>query len=253
MPTDVARLNLHATGQLLDTNRLSLVIGLPLHNRVALTNLMQELYDPSSPNFHHYLTLEQFNENFGPTEAEYQTVLQFAKTNGLKVVGTYSHRQLVNVAAAVADIEKAFHVHMRSYQHPTEHRQFFAPDVDPSVDANVPIQNVSGLNNYILGQTGSRMKSGTGGVPRSNGSGPGNFLWGYDFRNAYASNVTMTGSGQYVGLVEMDGYYPNDITSYENASGLRHVPLQNILLPGFHPTRTTIPMSWPNAHWTSKW
>src|SRR6185312_2072665 len=56
-----------------DTN-LTLAIGLPLRNREALTNLLAEIYDPSSPNYHHFLTPEQFTEQFGPTEQDYAMV-----------------------------------------------------------------------------------------------------------------------------------------------------------------------------------
>ena len=47
---------------------LNLTIGLPLRDRAGLTNLLQQLYDPASTNYHHFLTPEQFAERFGPTE-----------------------------------------------------------------------------------------------------------------------------------------------------------------------------------------
>ena len=47
---------LQAMGLLPATTNLNLAIGLPLRNREALTNLLREIYDPASPNFHHYLT-----------------------------------------------------------------------------------------------------------------------------------------------------------------------------------------------------
>jgi len=230
VPDIVAKLT--PTGRLPANERLNLAIGLPLRNRESLTNLLQQLYDPASPEFHHYLSPEQFSEKFGPTEADYQTVLQFVQTNGLTVVATYSHRQLVDVSANVSEIERAFHVNMRTYQHPTEHRQFYAPDVDPSVDANVPILNISGLNNYSLPHPASHRKLTKRASGGGFGTGPGGELWGKDFRNAYAPGVTLNGAGQYVGLVEFDGYYPNDITIYENRAGLPHVSLADVLLSG---------------------
>ena len=62
---------------------LNLAIGLPLRNKAALNGLLQQIYDPSSPNYHHYLTPEQFTARFGPTEQDYQKVVDFARTNGL--------------------------------------------------------------------------------------------------------------------------------------------------------------------------
>ena len=43
-------------GRLESGARLDLAIGLPLRNREKLTNLLQELYQPSNANFRHYLT-----------------------------------------------------------------------------------------------------------------------------------------------------------------------------------------------------
>src|SRR5579862_6466891 len=146
VPDVVSRLQ--PVGQLNATAQIDLAIGLPLRNRDVLSNLVQQLYDPTSTNFHRYLTPNEFTEKFGPTEADYQTVLRFAATNGFNMTHTFAHRELVSVSAKVSDIERAFHTHLRTYQHPEEQRQFFSPDVEPSVDAAIPIQNISGLSDY---------------------------------------------------------------------------------------------------------
>jgi xanthomonalisin len=57
---------------------------------------------------------------------------------------------------------------------------------------------------------------------------------GADFRAAYASGVALAGTGQSVGLLEFDGYYASDITSYASLAGLTNIPLQNVLLDGFN-------------------
>ncbi len=115
-----------------------------------LTELLQRIYNPASPDYRHYLTPEQFAKMFGPTEQDYQAVVTFAKTHGLTVTGTHPNRMLLDVDGSVADIEKAFNVTMRVYQHPTEARTFYAPDVEPSLDLAVPVLRISGLNNYSL-------------------------------------------------------------------------------------------------------
>ena len=230
VPAAVAKLNIQPTGRLQASNRLNLALGLPLRNESALTNLLRQLYDPGSANFHRYLTLEEFSEKFGPSDADYQTVLQFATTNGFTVENTYLHRQLVSVSANVSDIERAFHINLRTYQHPAEPREFYAPDAEPSVPGNVPLRAISGLNNYARISAHRQIANGQSGP--ATGTGPHGWYQGYDFRNAYAPGVTLNGAGQYVGLVEMDGYYATDITDYETRAGLPSVPLVNILLSG---------------------
>ncbi len=213
------------------SNHLKLAVGLPLRNPDALKNFLGQLYDPASPNYRHYLTPEQFTEMFGPTREDYQAVLDFARTNGLTVTATHPNRMLVDVNGAVADIEKAFHVTLHVYQHPTEARTFYAPDVEPSVDGALPILNVHGLDNYSLPHPNLHIKPFGSATPNF-GAGPGGSYRGSDFRAAYVPGVPLTGSGQIVGLLQFDGYYANDIATYESQAGLPNVPLVNVPVDG---------------------
>ncbi len=224
------------TGRLPATQRLNLIIGLPLRNRENLTNLLQQLYNPHSPQFHHYLTPAQFTKQFGPTEQDYESVISFAKAHGFVVTGTHSNRTLVDITGSVADIERAFHVTMRTYRHPTEARTFFAPDSDPSVDLSVPILGIKGLNNYSLPHRMSHPQSPSVTKNQQTGTGPGGYFIGSDYRNAYAPGVTLTGTGQSVALFELDGYYYSDITNYEALAGLTNMTLTNIYIDGFDGT-----------------
>jgi subtilase family serine protease len=234
---------LKPVGRLDGARRLDLAIGLPLRHVEQLTNLLEDIYQPSSPNFRRYLTPDGFASAFGPTEQDYQAVIAFAQAHGLTVKRTHSNRTLLDVSGTVGDIEKAFHVNMRTYQHPVEARTFFAPDVEPSPDLDTPLLAISGLDNYVkprpqirpdvrvLGGGGSTGGSGGGGGP--GGSGSGGTYMGSDFIDAYAPGVTLTGSGQSLGLFELTGYDPDDISDYEGEAGLPPVNLQNILIDGF--------------------
>ena len=148
VPEAIARLRLPATGRLPATNGLNLAIGLPLRNQAELAELLRQLYDPASPNFRKFLTPEEFTARFGPTEADYAAVMNFARTNGLVVTGTYGNRLLLDVAGPAAAVENAFHVTLRTYRHPAENRDFFAPDSEPAVDATLPVVDVQGLSDF---------------------------------------------------------------------------------------------------------
>ncbi len=228
---------LNPTGRLASSKHLALALGLPLRNENELNHLLQELYDPASTNYHRYLTPAQFAGRFGPTEKDYHSVIAFAKTNGLTITATHSNRTLLDVKGSVAAIERLLHTTLRLYPHPTEARNFYAPDVEPSLDFDVPMLAVSGLDNYViprpmdlvrkpLDQTANATAYTTGSGPR------GNFI-GKDFRAAYAPGVTLNGAGQSVGLFELDGYYLSDVTAYESLAGLPNIPLTNVLLDGF--------------------
>lgn len=204
-----------------------------MHNAGALSNLLQAISDPASPQFHHYLTPAEFTARFGPTPAEYAAVVNFAKTNGLVIAGTHPNRLLLDVTGKAADVERAFHVRLNTYRHPHENRIFYAPDAEPSVDATMPILHVSGLDNYALPHPNLHkvpMTPGQKAISNA-GSGPYGGFAGVDFRNAYVPDTQLTGAGQNVGLVQFDGFYPVDITNYANTIGLTSSVPQLVVVP----------------------
>lgn len=224
-------------GRLPQTNKLQLEIGLPYRNQAEFANLVNEIYDPASTNFHHYLTPQQFIERFAPSPADYQAVIDFARAHNLTITKTFPDSTLLVVTGMVADIEKTFHLNLRLYPHPTENRNFFAPDAEPSLDLDVAVLDIAGLDNFIVPHPMNLIHKRSSRPPNSQawtGSGPGNNFIGNDFRAAYVPGVTLTGAGQTVGLLEFDGFYSADVTSYESLATLPNVPVNTELLNGFN-------------------
>jgi len=240
VPTAIARYILQPLNRLPATNQLNLAIGLPLRNQESLDKLLAEIYDPASTNYHRYLTPEQFTAQFGPTDEDYQSLINFAKTNGLTVTATYPNRALLDVGGNAAAVERVFHVKLNEYRHPTEDRTFFAPDMEPSIDVNVPLLHVSGLDNFSIPRPASLKKKSLNdrrpGVAPALGSGSGGSYMGNDFRAAYVPGTLLNGAGQSVALLELDGYNASDIASYESLAGLPDVTLTNILIDSFSGT-----------------
>jgi hypothetical protein len=220
-------------GRLEATNQLWLAIGLPLRDAAGLDSFLAQVYDPASPNFRQYLTPEQFTEQFGPTERDYEEVKNFARANGLAVTGTYGNRLLLDVTGSAAAVEKAFHITLRTYRHPTEAREFFAPATEPTVDAALPVVDIQGLSDYsrphpkLVKREVANAKPQNGSAPDGSGS-----YFGNDFRNAYVPDTTLTGAGQMVGLLEFDGFYSSDIVAYAKAAGngRTNIVIQTVLL-----------------------
>jgi subtilase family serine protease len=234
VPEAAARLQLQPVGSLPGTNRLRLAIGFPLRNREDLSDLLEQIYNPASTNYHHYLSPQQFTDRFGPTAHDYREAIDYINANKLTIVRTYDNRMLLDVSGTVSDIEIAFHISLNIYQHPTENRTFYAPNIDPSLDSNVPLLQIDGLDNYAMPSPESQRNVDTQNPTKDNsGSGPDGTFTGKDFRNAYVPKVSLDGAGQSVGLVEFAGYYASDIASYEDRAGLPHVPLVNVSVDGY--------------------
>ncbi len=217
---------------------MRLAISLPLRNTQTLKDLLARLYDPKDPLYRHYLNPDEFTSMFGPTKDDYQALKDFATFHHLSVTRTYPNRLILDVAGSTEDVEKAFHVHVNDYLRP-DGGVFYGPDREPSVDLDVPLDHVAGLENEHRPQPRFRrsvpqynLSARNGSVsPRSGGgSGTGGEFRGYDYRNAYASGVTLTGTGQSLALVEFDVYQASDITTYESKASLPNVKLTNVYL-----------------------
>ena len=234
-----AALTQPALGGLDGTQMLNLGISLPLRNTAALTNLLHDLYDPASSRYHQYLTAAEFAEQFGPTEADYEAVKDFARSNGFRITHEHSNRTLLDVEAPVANIQRALHLNLRTFQHPTEAQTFYAPDAEPILDLAVPVLTIAGLDNFSLPHPMSLHLPSPemlAAAQPNGGTAPDGISYiGGDFRKAYLPGIspTLNGSGQTLALLEFAGYYASDITAYETAAHLPNVTLTNVLLDGF--------------------
>ena len=220
-------------GQLPATQTIRFDVVLALRHQAELENFLQELYDPSSSSYRHFLTVEEFTARFGPSQEEHDAVIAFAKANGFKVIGATSNRMDVVLSGSVASVEKAFHVSMGVYQHPTENRTFYAPDREPMVNLPFQLWHISGLDNYsiprpLLRHSNVKVKSNA-----TTGSCPQASFCGSDMRAAYYGGTALTGTGQSVGLLEYAGTDLADLTTYyKNAGQTNNVPITLLSVDG---------------------
>ena len=225
---------------------LHLAFQLPLRNRDDLNSFLQRLYDANSSDFHHYLSVEDFTEKYGPSKTDYHAVVSFVQAHGMTVLDTPRNRMLVEADGTVAQVNSALHVTITEYQDPTEKRKFLAPDREPSLETNVPIRHVSGLDTFqpprarlTLNTKATRDNSPRANAssstypPNPTGSGPYSSYIPSDFRAAYYGNGPLDGSGQTIGLVEFDGFDQVDLNNFYSTIGVQqNVPINVVLLGG---------------------
>ena len=237
VPMSVATTALTPVGRAPSSDKMSLSIGLAPRHSDQLEQFLNDLYDPAHAQFRHYLTPYEYTERYGPTREDYEAVIGFAQAHRLEITGIHPNRLLLDVRGAVSDIEEAFGVRLFVYQR-AGGGLFHAPDVEPSVEATLPIETVSGLSSAHLPQPMLHLGAagGIGGFGARGGTGPAGSFMAADLRTAYLPGVTQTGAGQSVALVEFDGFYTNDISVYESRNGLPAVPLQTVWLGGFDGT-----------------
>jgi subtilase family serine protease len=209
-------------GPMSPSQTMRIVLVLPLRNQAQLDTLLQDLYTPGNPSYHQFLTVEQFTAQFGPTQDDYNAVINFAEEHGLRVVATSPNRVNLDVTGTVGAINRALHVTMTNYQHPTENRTFFSPDREPTVDLPFQLWHVAGLENYSLPHPAGLSKRPDGSHAKSGattGSGPSASFLGSDMRAAYYGSGSLNGSGQYLGLLEFYGTDLSDLETYYSNAG----------------------------------
>jgi kumamolisin len=207
---------------------------LPLGSPEKLDQFLAEVYDPASASYRHFVTPEEFTARFGPSQGAWDELLSFARRSGFTVIGGSRDEMDLRLTGTVRDIEGAFQVKMRVFQHPREARTFYSPDVEPTVDMQSVVWHISGLDNFATPQPRVHARSSLIAPPSTtSGACPGNSYCGSDMRSAYYGGGALSGAGQSVGLVEFLGYDRVDLDRYLSTSDQTDlVPLNPISTDG---------------------
>ena len=223
-------------GRLPATQTMQLDVVLPLRDQTGLDAFLAQVQNPYSPGYRLFLTPAEFTARFGPSQQDYDAVVQYVQSHGLTVVGGSRDGMEVQVKGPVSAVEAAFHVTMMVFQHPSENRTFYGPDREPSTDLPFALWHISGLDNYSIPHplyvSKTEYAKAHGMNPEdvvthaTTGSGPSASFLGSDMRAAYYGGTALTGAGQNLGLFEYLGTDLADLTTYyTNAKQTNTVPI----------------------------
>ena len=136
--------SLPVAGSLHPQKQLTLEVVFALQNPLARARLHAEQHDPSSPNYHHWLTPEQFNAQFGPSPADFDAVVDWLLGEGFTVVDANPDARFIRVSGTVALIESALQTSLVSVS-----ANDFANTGDPQIPARFQsvIASIHGLDN----------------------------------------------------------------------------------------------------------
>jgi len=215
---------------------LQLDVVLPLSDPAGLKAFLQQIYNPASASFRQFLTPAQFTARFGPTQADYDATVSYLEASGFTVVGGSRDGMEIQVKGTVEAVNRAFHVTMQTYQHPTEGRTFYGPDREPTTDLHFALWHVSGLDNYSIPHPMLEKRSDYAAAHgmsweaavshATTGSGPSASYLGSDMRAAYYGGTALTGAGQNLGLFEYLGTDLADLNTYfKNVGQTNNVPI----------------------------
>jgi Pro-kumamolisin, activation domain/IPT/TIG domain len=194
---------------------IAVQLALKLRNQAELEQLITRFNDPKSPEFGHYLTPPQFAARYGPTPQQVDAAVGFLRSSGLRVTSISSNSLLVSATGPVAVATRALATSLGRYRDRRTRAEFFANDAAPRlpVSLSTVVQAVHGLDNrYHL-----RRAPVTAG-PRLGAGAAGGYT-PIQLRTAYglttAPLTAADGTGQSIGIFELDGYDQSHIAAYD--------------------------------------
>ena len=128
--------------------RMLLVLSPATENQAELKELLDEQQNPRSPNFHRWLTAQQFGARFGVADADVQAVLGWLRQMGFTVGAVAQGKQWLEFSGTAQQVENAFHTQLRYYSGGGKKCLANANDVSiPEAVAQVS-RGVASLNNF---------------------------------------------------------------------------------------------------------
>jgi Pro-kumamolisin, activation domain len=226
--------------------QLNLSIGLHPRNQQELDNLLRNLYDARSSMYHHYLTPQEFADEFGPTPEQQKQVVDYLRNQGLTVTSIAPNGLLIDASATVAQAEAAFQVTINNYQLGT--RTFYANAGAPKIPATFSslIASIGGLDNSVKmhpllhsvhnlgprsGKPGQNVRLTRAQPNAQAGFKPADLVAAYDAGPLQQAGVM--GNNQTVAVFELDGYQSSDVTQYLQTYNLGNPSISNVLVDGF--------------------
>jgi kumamolisin len=214
------------------TTPLSITIALRLRDPNEAENLLKALHTPGDPQFHRFLTADQFVARFAPADGEVAKVMAGLAKYKLTVQRTTA--TTLKVTGLPADMERAFAVSLHSYEVPAHDNvagyTFHAPLTPATIPAEISaaVAAVVGLDSSPrfrpLSRTVSpKLRMASSVARTTTPDEPG--LWTvtdfadyYDVQPLYKHGVT--GKGRTIGIVTFASFTPSDAFAYWSALGL---------------------------------
>lgn len=252
-------------------DRMMLVLKTTSAQGAALETLLAQQQDRSSPNYHKWLTPQEFGAQFGASEADIQKITSWLQSQGFQIDSVANGRNVIQFSGNASLVQATFHTSIHKYT--VNGRENWANSSDPSIPAALTpaVAGVASLNNFPrraahrFAGTFSRdmaTKKLKAVKPEftflAGCSGTGTECYGlapYDFATIYDVlplwNAGITGSGQTIAIVSDSDVNPADLTNFRTLFGLPAVNFQRTYTPTFSSSNPGIQSCGANAPVTS--
>jgi pro-kumamolisin-like protein/Big-like domain-containing protein len=253
----------------LPMDRMLLVLKRSVEQDTALHQLLDSQHDKASPNYHKWLTPDEFGKQFGAADADLQIVNNWLQTHGFQV-GQVSHgRTIIEFSGTAAQVEQAFGTAIHQYS--VNGQQHWANASDPQIPAALApvVAGVRTLHSFRKKplvqvepqQIKAKYVSGTPPQVTFPGNPPLHALAPADFKKIYNATSILSsgidGTGVSIAVVARSNLlaYGQDVTEFRGLFGIccSNSPIIYVngpdpgVLPGGEEVEATLDASWAGA------
>lgn len=225
-----------------DANRPMQGITLAFHPSATqqkdLDHFLTELGDPSSPNYHKYLTPKQFGQRFGMSSNDLNKVISWLQSEGFTNIRVANSRNEISFDGTVTQVEMAFDIEMHHYL--VEDVIHLANAGEPSVPSAIAafVVNISGLHTFAPKPTARMQSRLTSYITGNHFLTPADFATIYDLDSLYTASPAIDGSGQKIAVIGQSSINQSDLNNFRSAAQLPASTITTIAVPsGSTPTR----------------
>ncbi len=233
--------NVHPLAQArYDRGRLSPTMMLPrvvMHftrtaaQQAELDTLLQSQQDPASPNYHKWVTPEQFADRFGISAHDLAQVTSWLESRGFTVVETARSRSYVAFSGPVGEVDSVFRTEMRRYS--VEGEEHFANAAEPVVPEALSgvVLGFRGLNDFKPRAHGIIARPQlTSYITGNHFMAPDDFATIYDIQPLRKTGTD--GTGVKIAVIGQTDILVSDIQTFRRNAGLMASDPEVILVPG---------------------
>ena len=200
--------------------------------RADLEQFVASQQDPTSQNYHRWLTPEQYAERFGLPDATVSEVAAWLQSQGMSNVRAARGRMFVSFSGSADRVASAFQTEIHKFD--VRGVQHYANVVQPSVPAELKdvVADVSGLHDFTPEpQIARSLRPAAAGMsPGLNLLGPGDLATVYGMNSLY--NRGITGKGVTVAVLGQTPIGLSDYQAYRQMFGLPASDFQTLQAPG---------------------
>jgi hypothetical protein len=215
----------------LPMERMLLVLKRSPEQEYALRTLLDDQQDKASPNYHKWLTPEQFGKQFGPADQDMQVVTSWLQSHGFRIGQVAKGRNMIEFSGTAAQVQEALHTSIHKYV--VNGKEHWANASDPQIPTALTpvVAGVHTLHNFLkqpqihFSEEKVAAKYVPGKPPEVNfsngahGLGPADYATIYNINPLYAAGIN--GTGIHIAVVARSNLYQGgqDAFDFRNIFG----------------------------------